>query len=210
MFFVSLLELIYNIIAFVCSNIEGWFYNSYSTILQFDAKYLQLNVYFSIQLPKNCNYPPHQSLTSNNNSPSSPAMGLEPMTPGLPAQCLIHSSTRSLIEKHENLPILTHIRLCNLMQVICNWNSVSQFRHKIFVIENLFFNPDTKKLQTCHRNIGFCKNYAKKLQSLCKICVETQNINNCILSEILLQKLCVSIKNICILQRFLAAKGAAL
>jgi len=66
---------------------------------------------FSLQLQKNCNHPPHQSLTSNDNFPSSLAMGLEPTTSGLPAQCLICSSTRSLIEIHENLPILTHIRL---------------------------------------------------------------------------------------------------
>ena len=110
-FFVSLLEFIYNIIVFVCSNIEGWFCNLFSTILYFDAKYLQWKIYFLIQLQKKCNHPPHQSLTPNNNSPSSPAMGLKPMTSGLPAQCLIHSSTRSLIEIHENLPILTRIRL---------------------------------------------------------------------------------------------------
>ena len=80
---------------------------------------------------KNCNHPPHQSLTSNNNSPSSPAMGLEPTTSGMPSQCLIRSSTRSLIEIHENIPILTHIRLL----------------YKIFAIEDLFFNPDAKYLQ---------------------------------------------------------------
>ena len=69
------------------------------------------NLFFNPITKKNCNHPPHQSLTSNNNSPSSPAMGLEPTTSGLPAQSLIRSSTRSLIEIHENLPILTHIRL---------------------------------------------------------------------------------------------------
>ena len=62
-------------------------------------------------ITKKCNHPLHKSLTSNNNSPSSPAMGLEPTTSGLPAQCLIRSSTRSLNKIHENLPILAHIRL---------------------------------------------------------------------------------------------------
>ena len=84
--------------------IENLFLNS-------DTKYLQLKIYFSIHLQNICNHPPHQSLTSDHNSPSSLAMGLEPTTSGFPAQCLIRSSTRSLIEIHENLPILTHIRL---------------------------------------------------------------------------------------------------
>ena len=163
---------------------------------------MQWKIYFSIQLQKNCNHPPHQSLTPNNNSPSSPAMGLEPMTSGLPAQCLIHSSTRSLIEIHENLPILTHIRLLQFDTKYLQLKIYFQSRCKIFAIENRFLNPDAKKLQTCHRNTGFCKNYAKKLQTFCIIRVETQNINKWILIEILLQKHCISIKNICILQRF--------
>ena len=88
--------------------------------------------------------------------------------------------------------------------------------YKIFAIENLFFNPDAKYLhlkiyfsiqmqKNCKLVIGiqdFAKNYAKKLQTFCKIRVETQNINKWILIEILLQKHCISIKNICILQRF--------
>ena len=88
--------------------------------------------------------------------------------------------------------------------------------YKIFAIENLFFNSDAKYLQlkiyfsiqmqkNCKLVIGiqdFAKNYAKKLQTFCKIRVETQNINKWILIEILLQKHCISIKDICILQRF--------
>ena len=121
---------------------------------------------------------------ASNNSPSSPAMGFELMTPGLPAQCLIHSSTRSLIKKHEKLPILIHIRLAKYVQLdarylqldtkclqlkiyfsiqiqnICNGKSIFQFRYK--------------KMQTCRRNVGFCKKYTKKLQTFYKICVETQ------------------------------------
>lgn len=76
---------------------------------------------------------------------SSPATGLEPTTSGLPAQCLIHSSTKSLIEIHENLSILTNIRLLQFdtkylqleiyfsiqMQNICNWKSISQSKYKI-------------------------------------------------------------------------------
>ena len=108
------------------------------------------NLFFNA-ITKKYNHLPHQSLTANNNSPSSPAMGLEPTTSGLPAQCLIHSSTRSLIEKHENLSILTHIRLLQFdtrylqldtkylqlkiyfsiqIQNICNGKSIFQFRYK--------------------------------------------------------------------------------
>ena len=147
-FFVSLLEFIYNIIAFVCSNISAIHIQQFCNLMQNICNWKSI---FQLQIQKNCNHPPHQSLTSNNNSPSSPAMGLEPMTPGLPAQCLIHSSTRSLIEKHENLPILTHIRLLQFdtkylqldtkylqlkiyfsiqIQNICNWKSIFLSRYK--------------------------------------------------------------------------------
>ena len=57
-------------------------------------------------------------------------------------------------------------------------------------------------MQTCHRNVGFCKKYTKKLQTFYKICVETQKINISISSAILLQKHCISIKKICICKDF--------
>ena len=117
---------------------------------------------------------------------------------------------RDLLLKNMKIYLYEHISdFCNLMQNIynltqniCNWKSISQFRHKIFAIENLFFNPDTKQLQTCCRNVGFCKKYTKKLQTFYKICVETQKINISILSAILLQKHCISIKKICICKDF--------
>ena len=74
------------------------------------------------------------------------------------------------------------------IQNICNGKSIFQSRYK--------------KLQTCCRNVGFCKKYTKKLQTFYKICVETQKINMSILSAILLQKHCISIKKICICKDF--------
>ena len=121
-----------------------------------------------------------------------------------------------------------------LIHEISDWNSwkftyINTYQtfvvwYKIFAIENLFFNPDAKYLhlkiyfsiqmqKNCKLVIGiqdFAKNYAKKLQTFCKIRVETQNINKWILIEILLQKHCISIKNICILQRFSPQWGASL
>ena len=131
-FFVSLLEFIYNIIAFVCSNISAIHIQQFCNLMQnicncksvFQSNYKKITIIHHSQF-----------LTSNNNSPSSPAMGFELMTPGLPAQCLIHSSTRSLIEKHENLPILTHIRLL-------------QFDTKYLQLDTKYFHLDTKYLQS--------------------------------------------------------------
>ena len=95
--------------------------------------------------------------------------------------------------------ILLHLFAAIFLQFIFN-NFVIWC--KIFAIENLFFNPDTKKLQTCCRNVGFCKKYTKKLQTFYKICVETQKINISIFSAKLLQKHCISIKKICICKDF--------
>ena len=94
---------------------------------------MQLKINFSIANAKELQLPTTPTLDFKQ-QPSSPAMGFELMTPGLPAQCLIHSSTRSLIEKHENLPILTHIRLL-------------QFDTKYLQLDTKYFHLDTKYLQ---------------------------------------------------------------
>ena len=82
----------------------------------------------------------------------------ELMTPGLPAQCLIHSSTRSLIKKHENLPILTHIRLL-------------QFDTKYLQLDTRYLQLDTKYLQLDTKYLQWKIYFSIQIQKNCKLVV---------------------------------------